>query len=293
MRRKLVEPDIAVARIAARQHGVVTTTQLLAAGLSEAGIRRRVSAGRLHPVHRGVYAAGHPGLTDRGRWKAATLACGSGCALSHRSAGELWGIVTPAGGLTHVTAPVAGGRAMRKGIRIHRSPSLTARFVTHRDNVPVTRPRRTIEDMRRELSPEALRRAVRRAEVLDLPLQGLTLAGDRTESELEWLFLALCRRFKIRRPETQVRVGRYRVDFLWRQERLIAETDGYRYHRGSIAFEDDRARDNRLVELGYEVLRFTYTNVTTEADAVAALLRSRLDRRIDDLPSVCDGNSSS
>jgi very-short-patch-repair endonuclease len=147
--------------------------------------------------------------------------------------------------------------------------------------------------MRRDLGPAALRDALRRAEALDLPLQGFTLAGDRTDSELERLFLALCRRFGISPPETQVRIGPYRVDFLWREERLIAETDGYRYHRGSIAFEDDRARDNRLIELGYEVLRFTYSRVTTEAEAVAALVRSRLGRRIDDLPSAGDGNSSS
>jgi len=57
---------------------------------------------------------------------------------------------------------------------------------------------------------------------------------------------------------------------------LIVETDGYRYHRGSVAFEDDRARDNRLMALGYDVLRFTYWKVVNEPEAVAALVRIRL-----------------
>ena len=71
-------------------------------------------------------------------------------------------------------------------------------------------------------------------------------------------------------------VGPYRVDFLWPRARLIVETDGYRYHRGSISFEDDRARDNQLARLGYEVLRFTYRRVVEEPEAVADLVRSRL-----------------
>jgi very-short-patch-repair endonuclease len=73
-------------------------------------------------------------------------------------------------------------------------------------------------------------------------------------------------------------ISRDRVDFLWPVERLIVETDSYRYHRGSLAFEDDHARDNRLMALGYDVLRFTYWRVVNEPDEVAALLRYRLAR---------------
>jgi hypothetical protein len=57
---------------------VARTGQLLLAGLSEAGVQRRVRAGRLHRIHRGVYAVGHSGLSNEGRWIAAVLACGDG-----------------------------------------------------------------------------------------------------------------------------------------------------------------------------------------------------------------------
>jgi hypothetical protein len=241
MRQQLVKADARAAAIASRQHGVITAEQLAWVGLSPSAISRRVAAGRLFRVYRGVYAVGHPGLSAKGRYKAATLACGEGCALSHRSAGALWEMIAPADGPVHVTVPVAGGRAIREGIRIHRSPSLVARFVTVRDNIPVTRPRRTLEDLRSELDEGELRNALRRGEFLRLPLDGFSLTGNATESELERIFLALCRRFRIQTPETQVRIDRYRVDFLWRAEKLIVETDGYRYHRGSVAFEDDRA----------------------------------------------------
>jgi hypothetical protein len=98
MRNKRVDqiPDAGVARFAARQHGVVSVSQLLAAGLTRTAIARRVAARRLHPVFRGVYAVGHAGLSNEGRWIAAVLACGEGAALSHRSAAELWAMLEPA-----------------------------------------------------------------------------------------------------------------------------------------------------------------------------------------------------
>ncbi len=99
---------------------------------------------------------------------------------------------------------------------------------------------------------------------------------DRTRSELEHLFLRLCRRYRLPAPEVNVRVGSLLVDFLWPEQQLVVETDGYRYHRGPVAFEDDRNRDLELRERGYEVLRFSYRQVTAEAERVAAALRDGL-----------------
>ncbi|HET9120291.1 MAG TPA: type IV toxin-antitoxin system AbiEi family antitoxin domain-containing protein [Solirubrobacterales bacterium] len=115
--------DGAIARLAAHQHGVVSVQQLYAAGLSSSTVGDRVNAGRLHRVHRGVYAIGHPHLSDRGRWLAAVLASGKGAVLSHRSAGELWGILGhPPGGFrrlagAHVlwTSPSLAEAAARGG----------------------------------------------------------------------------------------------------------------------------------------------------------------------------------
>ncbi|MGH2984486.1 MAG: type IV toxin-antitoxin system AbiEi family antitoxin domain-containing protein [Solirubrobacterales bacterium] len=81
--------EAAIVRTAARQHGVVTFAQLRAAGVLSSGIADRVAAGRLHRVHRGVYAVGHSGLSQDGRWLAAVLACGERAVLSHRSAAAL------------------------------------------------------------------------------------------------------------------------------------------------------------------------------------------------------------
>jgi very-short-patch-repair endonuclease len=228
-------------------------------------------------VHRAVYAVGHPALSERGLWKAATLAGGEGCTLSDRSAAELWAMLPYEGGAIHVTVPALGGRRARNGLRIHRRPGLDRNEVTIRDGIPVTRPERTVVDLRATAQPADVRRAVRQAEFLRLPLGDFV--WERTASELEARFLRLCARAGLPRPEVNVSVDRFTVDFLWRPQRLIVETDGYRSHGGRIAFEEDRARDNRLASLGYEVLRFTLVMLTAEPRQCVALVAQRLSAR--------------
>ncbi|MQA73153.1 MAG: hypothetical protein GEU88_02175 [Solirubrobacterales bacterium] len=230
MRRQLAPPDRLIARIAARQHGVITFEQLLGAGLSPAGIQRRVAAGRLHRIHRGVYAVGHPGLSERGRWKAATLACGADALLGHRSAAELWGMLSSSDGPIHVSVPGRGGRGRRSGIRIHRPVSLPGTVRRARDGIPLTSPARTIVDLWRTTAPATVRGAIREAEIAGYPLAGIET--DRTRSELERDFLLMLKRHRPPDPEVNVRVDLFTVDFLWRPQRLIVELDGYAYHGG-------------------------------------------------------------
>jgi len=80
------------------------------------------------------------------------------------------------------------------------------------------------------------------------------------------------------RPEVNVRIGPYLVDFLWRKRRLIVETDSYLYHRGEAAFQDDHSRDLELMRLGYEVLRLSERQLEAEAERVGHVLVTRLGR---------------
>jgi very-short-patch-repair endonuclease len=274
MAEKSATPDQLAARIAAQQHGVASIVQLREAGLSDDAVLGRVRAGRLHRVHQGVYAVGHPALTQEGRWLGAVLACGEGAVLSHRSAAELWQLLDCKGGLIQVSVPTTAGRRRRAGLRLHRRRSLDAHSTMHHRGIPVTTPARTIADLDGAVPPTQLRRAIRRAEVRGLRT-GVE-AGEPTRSELEHLFLRLCERHRIPAPEVNVRVGDHEVDFLWRPQRLIAETDGYRYHRGSAAFEDDHARDLDLRGNGFALHRFTYRQVTMEPNRVAASITRAL-----------------
>jgi very-short-patch-repair endonuclease len=280
--------DELIARVAARQYGVVTRAQLLGAGLLSSGITLRVRAGRLHRIHRGVYAVGQPRLSAEGSWMAAVLACGSGAVLSHQSAAELWGMrrrirrLSPAGEYgelaVHVTVPTTAGKRRRFGIVLHRSSSLKASECTRRNGIAVTTPARTLEDVRRVVSEHEFAAAVRETEFLGLPI-GERVRSDHTRSELEARFLNLCRRHRIPKPEVNADVDGLIVDFLWRNRSLIVEVDGWESHRTRSAFEQDRARDARLKLLGYEVLRFTWLHVTGEARQVAGTIRTLLQMR--------------
>jgi very-short-patch-repair endonuclease len=277
MRKEVATLDAGIARIAARQHGVITTAQLASVGIPDYGVTRRAKTGRIHRIHRGVYAVGHPRLSFEGRCLAAVLALGARAVASHRSAAAVWGMLSPNAGPIEITVPGRGGRTKREGIRIHRSPTLIAGLTTRRSGVPVTKPTRTLRDLRRALPQPGYQRAVRRA--LDLRLVSpaeLKQDPDLTRSELERLFLRLCHRHRLPVPEVNVRVDGYEVDFLWRQPRLIVETDGFRHHGSRAAFESDRARDAHLQGLGYRVLRFTYRQVSETPGAVVTSLRALL-----------------
>jgi very-short-patch-repair endonuclease len=273
--REKVAPDLLIATVAARQHGVVSIQQLQDARIDKSAVSRRVQAGHLHRIHRGVYAVGHPRLSQEARWMAALLAYGRGAVISHRSAAELWGLLSSGGAVVDVSLPSRTGRSRRRGIRLHRPDTLTHEQTTRHKGIAVTKPVRTIADLRQCASGDELRRAVRQAEVLGLPL-GPDLAPDRTRSELERFFLQLCQRNGLPMPAVNVRVGSLLVDFLWTDRRLVVETDGYRYHRGRAAFESDRDRDLKLRASGYEVIRLSHRQVMDEPEDVAVVLRDML-----------------
>ncbi|MGC1164533.1 MAG: type IV toxin-antitoxin system AbiEi family antitoxin domain-containing protein [Solirubrobacterales bacterium] len=264
-----------IAKVAARQHGVVSSRQLELAGLGRASIHRRVEAGRLHRVHRGVYAVGHPPVSREARWMAAVLACGEGAVLSHVSAAALWGLLRPVSGFIHVSVPTYSGLRGRTGIRLHRCASLKGERFASRLGIPVTSPARTIEDIEGVLPAPLVRRAIRQAEIGGMQL-GREARTDRTRSDLEGDFLGLCRRHGLPAPEVNVKVGRWTVDFLWRREGIAVETDFYGYHRGRVAFRDDRARDLDLRRAGFAVHRFSEEQVNDRPAEIAADLRDAL-----------------
>lgn len=186
---------------------------------------------------------------------AAVLACGQGAVLSHRSAAALW-TIAPLPSVIEVTVPGDAGRRPRDGIRVHRSITLLPSQITRRVGIPVTKPLRTLEDLRRKLPSDQFAASLRQAEFLRLPI-GKQLKPDHTRSELESRFLALCKHH-LPKPEVNVRVGPFLVDFLWRARRLVVEVDGFDTHGTRYAFEADRARDARLKLMGYDVVRFTW-----------------------------------
>jgi very-short-patch-repair endonuclease len=274
---KLDSATVALAKLAERQHGTVSAAQLADLGISRTTMNRWARRGRLHRLHRGVYAVGHAAPSEYQRFMAAVLACGDGAALSHQSAAYLWTFLKPREGAVHVTSPSTSGKALRTGIVLHRSPSLERKGeVTRREDIPVTTPRRTIEDLEGSVPGYLYRHAKRQAEFLGYELR---LPTDRSRSDLERDFLRFLAQHGFPRPEVNVKVGPYTVDFLWPSAMLIVETDFFDYHRGHQAFEDDHQRELDLRRMGYTVRRYTGAQLDDYPAEIVVELGEVLGRR--------------
>jgi Transcriptional regulator, AbiEi antitoxin len=127
------------ARRAGEQWGVLTTSELVACGLTHKAIRSRSHSGQLHRLHTGVWAVGHPELSFEGRMLAALKACGSTAVLSHRSAAGLWGFLDLDERDPEVTV-LGRGTRVRPAIVVHRTLTRAARGSTRCRAVPVTNP---------------------------------------------------------------------------------------------------------------------------------------------------------
>jgi hypothetical protein len=290
-----------VAELARRQHGVVARWQLDRLGFGPGAIAYRVRTGRLHRLHVGVYAVGHPLVSVRGRWMAAVLAHGPRAVLSHRSAAALWAIRPSAAHRIDVTVP-SGTRGRRPGIRVHRTRRLDPEDRVTADGIPVTAVARTLLDIAEVVPPADLERAIEAAEGLrlfDLRAVDEVIArsnGRRglgplrraltdyrpiqmTRSELERRFLVLCRAVGLPPPATNAIVAGFEVDVVWHHARLIVELDSRGFHDTQAAFERDRVRDAALLLAGYRVLRVTYRRLVHSPQTVLRELRNLLAAR--------------
>lgn len=293
-----------VGELADRQHGVVERGQLLGLELGEERVKSWIRAGRLYPIHAGVYAVGRRTISLHGQWKAAVLACGSGAVLSHRSAAALWGIRGWSGRKTDVTT----SRKARDTGLIRRHYSLIPPDeISEHEGIPVTTVPRTIFDMAATSPPEAVESMLREAEYRRLydrlslhdlleryprrrgsravraALGRVAERPGRIRSPLEERFLPFLDRHRLPRPRfnawLEVAGERCQVDCLWPEVRQIVELDGWEGHGTRSAFRDDKARDRRLRVAGYGVTRIAWAQLDDEPEAIAADLRALLYKR--------------
>ena len=250
--------------MAEREWGVMTVAELRACGLSDHGIAARARRGRLHKVHRGVYAVGHTGLTMRGRFLAAVKACGEGAVLSHFSAAALWQLVA----YEPSRQPDVIARHARRipGVATHqtRNPPQAIRY----DRIPVTTPARTLADLSSVLPFKPHRRAVREALAKKriTPQEATALipaAPVPTRSDLEDLVLDLIERTGFPTPQVNEPLPNgYIPDFRWPAHQLILEADGRAWHDDPISRQQDAQRQAELERAGERILRVTYDQVT-------------------------------
>jgi len=281
--------------LARNQHGVVSSDQLRSVGYTRQAIHHRIRTGRLHPLHRGVYAVGRPHVTDHGRWMAAVLACRGEAVLSHSSAAALWRIGAEKRGLVELSLPSTSFRR-RPGLLIHRRPSLRPHDLAAEFGIAVTTPIQTLIDMSPRLDRRGVERMINEADKYNLvtPPRLRHVLDERagepgvaklrhildrrtfrlTKEELERRFLPLAAQAGLPVPLTGQWVNEFEVDFYWPDLGLVVETDGLRYHRTPAEQARDRLRDQAHTAAGLTQLRFTHEQVRYEPEHVLAVLRA-------------------
>lgn len=274
--------------------------------MGDKAIDHALAVGRLHRVFRGVYAWGRPEIDERGRLRAATLACGTGAVISHRSAAALLRLLDKAPAAIDVIAPPSRGRKI-DGIRFHKVRPPRPTEIGTVDGIPCTSPARTLVDLAGTVGDRTLRSCFERAaqrRLLDIP--AIEAAADpgrrgiksllalveewrraapvakkgRLKSPLEAKVLPLLMRRGFPPPllnaPVEIAKGRIEVDFLWPEQRFALEADSRDFHGTGVAFERDRWRDRELMRVGYSTLRVTNRQAEAETDAVADAIASRL-----------------
>jgi len=295
--------DHVLAQTAASQYGVFTLTQALAAGLSERAVEMRVRRGAYERLEPAVYAVG--GSQDS--WfQSVMVAVLSGCeatAASHQTAALLWGMTDRRPKRIEVVT-TRHLRAKRTSFQVHESLDLLPTDIVELDGLPVTTAVRTVVDLAavapRWLVEACLDTGLRRSlfELADVivfvnrvakrgrrgvgvvrPLleQRLTWKG-LTDSDLEDLFRRIVAEGSLPMPEAQYTVhdelGGFvcRADFAYPNKKALIELDSEKHHMDASTFRRDREKQNRAMNLGWRVYRFTWRQLVDTPDDVLAVL---------------------
>jgi hypothetical protein len=292
--RKQIDAE-AIAALAQRQNGVISRAQLLDAGVGSTTISRWLAVARLHRIHPGVYALGHTALSLDGRLIAALLYGGEEAVLSHTTAAWAWSLLDAQPTRIHITVP--GRLSSLSAVCVHHSREVVA---TDCRGFRVTLVARTLVDLAWMVTPRQLRRVLAEADyqglldrdaveaslgrgqpgsralraALDLHLPELA----RTLGVLEEGFIELCESARLPQPLVNARVGRMRVDALWRDEKLAVELDGGPAHASAAAMKRDRQRELALRAQGFQVVRYTWDQIVRHPGLVVADLRRLLSR---------------
>lgn len=270
-----------VARLAAKQHGVVSVGQLHQLGVSHDQITDLVNAGRLHRIYRGVYAVGHLKLTRYGRLAAALLAAGVGAFLSHRTAAALQGLRNL--NLRRIDVTVVGSAVRaRDGLSIHRTtkPPVRGEVTTLNGLQLSTVPRLLVELAATETQAELTRLIDEAVRKRAFDHANLRAAIDRhakrpgmsnlkaayaayqprpdRKSDLERSFdRLLAKHPEIPEPLRNVYVDIWELDCYWPERHVALELDGRPYHTVVRDIERDRRKDAYLLTQGIRPLRVT------------------------------------
>ncbi len=293
-----------------------TTARMRAAGNSPGQIGTRVRHGLLVPIGRGIYVsrtvakqfAGVPNGDHVLRAAAALAHSGRDCAVSHQSAALLHNIALIADQVSDVTITTwtGGRRGLRHGVHTYAS-AMPAAHLTRKFGLPVTTAGRTVVDLARSLTfaeavvaaDSALHQGLttvaelrhiaaecRRRRGGDAANRVAHFASVLAESPLESLARVVFDEGGLPPPDLQVPITSAdnqfigRVDFLWRQCKVVVEVDGAaKYDEDPKRARTELWRDKALRRAGYEVIHFSWSEITRQPEQVVAAVWAALRAR--------------
>ena len=288
----------------ADEHGLLHKQKLVPNLLSASSWSRAVRFGQLVTIQPGVAIVRTTARTPVQRVAASVIAAGDDALAGGPTAAWLYGSSIPLLDPVHVVTPTRPRHKSLVGTMLHRPLAIENLDVEVQKGIPVTGPFRTLLDCCawapvfsssvlehflvdgrltvsntwRQLFAHA-RQGRPGVSALRLLLQKWSIDSEQPESVLEAKMLSLCFTNSLPSFEFQAQIGPYRVDFLWRDQQIIAECDGFAFH-GSTRdqFERDRERDAYLQSLGFTVWRFSFRQITTDPAGVGRLLRTAFRR---------------
>ena len=294
-----------IARLARKQHGLVTRSQARSRGVTARMVEGRLRSGAWVRRHAGVYAVAGAPATWEQAVLAACLAGGAGTVTTHGTALRLWDLTDKVDPDSVHVLSAPDRRIRLDGVVSHRTLFLPEVDVARRLAIPSVTVARSIVEVSGGLGPTATGRLLdlacrrRRGELEAVRACTARLAGpgrrklsvirevlaprlpgyDPGDSDLEVRALQVLQRAGLGLPAQQhrVRVGgrTLRIDLAFPEHRIAIELDGWDAHGVRSAFDADRARANELVILGWRVVRFTSTTpAEVLVDQVRRLLRT-------------------
>ncbi|WP_396898847.1 DUF559 domain-containing protein [Mycolicibacterium sp.] len=280
-----------------RDHdGVITLAQAKQAGLGQDAVNRRVRSGRWLRCSRGVYFADDRPFTDAARVRAAVWSLGPHATASGLAAAWWHGVTTYSPDPVEVTVPRAGHHPHRPGIRMRRRDLWPTDIVERRGLRVTSLPLTVVEAAVRrgggaKLMDSALQRHVELRDLWRVHIRNkgrygspaarilLQAAADGARSAAERLLVKLLKEARITGWKANHPVGRYVVDVAFPHSTLAIETDGWAFHHDQEDFQKDRVKQNEIALLGWQVLRFTWLDLTEYPQRVITEIRFALSSR--------------
>lgn len=275
---------------------MITLDQARQAGLSLRAVQRRVQSGQWRRCARGVYFVEDRAFSDAARIRAAVWGYGSRAAASGLTAAWWHGLTRFAPDVPEVTVPRDSHGRRHGGSRVRRR-DLDPADVVGRNGMRVTCVPLTVVEAAAQsgggakLLDNALQRHVDLNSLWRTHLRNkgrtgaprsrrlLQAASNGARSEAERLLHNILREARITGWKANYRVGDYRVDVGFPGPKVAIEVDGFAFHSGVDEFQIDRFRQNGIVLLKWQVLRFTWLDLTEYPQRVLAMIRAAISAR--------------